>query len=63
MSQPRRAVGNTVFYLTGLRFQPQTFRSRDARVTAQIMALSANKLQAGEDLEAKHVDNQRLLKS
>ena len=34
MSQRRRAVGNTV-HQTGLRFEPQTFRSRDERVTAR----------------------------
>ena len=35
MSQRWRAVGNTVFDLTGLRFEPQTSRSRDERVTAR----------------------------
>ena len=35
MSQRWRAVGNTVSDLTGLRFEPQTFRSRDERVTAR----------------------------
>ena len=35
MSQRWRAVGNTVSDLTGLRFEPQTSRSRDERVTAQ----------------------------
>ena len=34
MSQPWRTVGNTVSDLTGLRFEPQTSRSRDERVTA-----------------------------
>ena len=29
-----RAIGNTVSDLTGPRFEPQTFRSRDERVTA-----------------------------
>ena len=35
MSQRRRAVGNTVSDLTGPRFEPQTSRSRDERVTAR----------------------------
>ena len=35
MSQRWRAVGNTVSDLTGLRFEPQTSRSRDERVTAR----------------------------
>ena len=35
MSQRWRAVGNTVFDLTGPRFEPQTSRSRDERVTAR----------------------------
>ena len=30
-----QAVGNTVSYLTGPRFEPQTCRSRDERVTAR----------------------------
>ena len=34
MSQRWRAVGNTVSDLTGPRFEPQTSRSRDERVTA-----------------------------
>ena len=29
-----RAVGNCVFDFTGLRFEPQTSRSREERVTA-----------------------------
>ena len=33
MSQRWRAVGNTVSDLTGPRFEPQTSRSRDERVT------------------------------
>ena len=35
MSQRWRAVGNTVSDLTGPRFEPQTSRSRDKRVTAR----------------------------
>ena len=35
MSQRWRAVGNTVFDLTGPRFEAQTSRSRDERVTAR----------------------------
>ena len=35
MSQRWRAVGNTVSDLTGPRFEPQTSRSRDERVTAR----------------------------
>ena len=35
MSQRWRAVGNTVFDLTGPRFEPQTSRSRDERVTVR----------------------------
>ena len=35
MSQRWRAVVNTVFDLTGVRFEPQTSRSRDESVTAQ----------------------------
>ena len=35
MSQRRRAVGNSVSDLTGPRFEPQTSRSRDERVTAR----------------------------
>ena len=35
MSQRWRATGNTVYDLTGPRFEPQTFRSRDERVTAR----------------------------
>ena len=35
MSQRWRVVGNTVFHLTGPRFEPQTIRSRDERVTAR----------------------------
>ena len=34
MSQWWRAVGNTVSDLTGLKFEPQTSRSRDNRITA-----------------------------
>ena len=34
MSQRWRAVGNTASDLTGSRFEPQTSRSRDERVTA-----------------------------
>ena len=32
MSQRWRAVGNTVSNLTGPRFEPQTYRSKDERV-------------------------------
>ena len=35
MSQRWRAIGNTVSDLTGPRFEPQTSRSRDERVTAR----------------------------
>ena len=35
MSQRWQAVGNTVSDLTGPRFEPQTFHSRDERVTAR----------------------------
>ena len=35
MLQRWRAVGNTVSDLTGPRFEPQTSRSRDERVTAR----------------------------
>ena len=35
LSQRWRAVGNTVFDLTGQRFEPQTSRSRNKRVTAR----------------------------
>ena len=35
MLQRWRAVGNTVSVLTGPRFEPQTYRSRDECVTAQ----------------------------
>ena len=35
MSQRWQAVGNTVFDLIDLSFEPQTSRSRDERVTAQ----------------------------
>ena len=35
MSQRWRAVGNTVSDLTGPRFEPQTSRSREERVTAR----------------------------
>ena len=35
MLQRWRAVGNTVSDLTGPRFEPQTPRSRDERVTAR----------------------------
>ena len=35
MAQRWRAVGNTVSDLTGPRFEPQTSRSRDERVTAR----------------------------
>ena len=35
MLQRWRAVGNTVSDLTGSRFEPQTSRSRDERVTAR----------------------------
>ena len=35
MLQQWRAVGNTVSDLTGSRFEPQTSRSKDERVTAQ----------------------------
>ena len=38
MSQWWPAVGNTVFNLTGLRFEPQTSRSRDECVTARQLA-------------------------
>ena len=34
MSQRGQAVGNNVYDLTGLRFEPQTSRSKDERVTA-----------------------------
>ena len=39
MSQRWRAVGNTVFDLTGPRYEPQTSRSRDERVTARPMGV------------------------
>ena len=35
MSQRRRAVGIAVFHLTGRRFESQTSRSTDERVTAR----------------------------
>ena len=35
MSQRWRVVGNTVFDLTGTRFEPNTSRSRDESVTAR----------------------------
>ena len=35
MLQPWRVVGNTVSNLTGPRFEPQTSRSRDERVTTR----------------------------
>ena len=35
MLQRWQAVGNTVFDLTGLRFEPQTFLFSDERVAAQ----------------------------
>ena len=35
MSQRWQVLGHTVFNLTGLRFEPQTSRSRDRRVTAR----------------------------
>ena len=35
VSQRWRAVGNTVSRLIGRRFTPQTFHSRDERVTAR----------------------------
>ena len=41
MSQRWRVVGNTVSDLTGPRFEPQTSRSRDERVTAQPTGRSA----------------------
>ena len=37
MSQQWRAVGNTVFDLTGPRFEPQTFWSIDERVSTRLM--------------------------
>ena len=36
MSHVWQAVGNTVFALTGLRFEIQTSRTKDKRVTAYI---------------------------
>ena len=36
MSQPWRAVSNTVLDLTGPRFVSQTSRSRDERITARL---------------------------
>ena len=44
MLQRWRAVGNTVFDLTGLRFEPQTSRSRDERVTVQPTGRSKNEI-------------------
>ena len=35
MSQRWRAVGNSVSDLTGARFEPRTFRTRDERFTAE----------------------------
>ena len=35
MSQGWRAVANTMFDLTSLRFEPQTSRFKDKRVTAR----------------------------
>ena len=43
MLQRWRAVGNTVSDLTGLRFEPQTSRSRDERVTARPTGRSKKK--------------------
>ena len=43
MSQRWRAVGNTVADLTSPRFEPQTSRSRDERVTAQPTTDSLNR--------------------
>ena len=44
MSQQWRAVGNTVSDLTGPRFEPQTSRSRDERVTARPTGRSPHKI-------------------
>ena len=44
LSQQWLAVGSTVFDLTGPRFEPQTSRSRDERVTARPNELQINKL-------------------
>ena len=41
-SQRWRAVGNTVSDLTGPRFEPQTSRSRDERVTARPIIILIN---------------------
>ena len=46
MSQRGRAVGNTMFDLTGPRFEPQTSRSRDERATARPTGNRANQKQA-----------------
>ena len=43
MSQRWRDVGNTVFDLTGPRFEPQTSRSRDERVTARSIGRQTHK--------------------
>ena len=44
------AVGNTVFNLTGPRFEPQISRSRDERVTARPNELQINSCGTADDV-------------
>ena len=44
------AVGNTVFNLTGPRFEPQTSRSTDERVTARPNELQINHCETADDV-------------
>ena len=56
-SQRWRAVGNTVSDLTGPRFEPQTSRSRDKRVTARptgrlcVMTNESSRLKQKQNIE------------
>ena len=54
MLQRYQAVGNTASDLTGPRFEPQTFRSRDERVTARPTGkLGQIENESGKTLHAK----------
>ena len=63
MSQRWRAVGNTVSDLTGLRFEPQTSRSRDERVTARPTGRSLTARPTGRRVETENPETTQAIYS
>ena len=63
MSQRWRSIGNTVFDLTGLRFEPQTSRPRDERVTSRPTRKCKAKSKIQFEPESDSAIGQHLLES